>query len=248
MLRGLTGSTIRTCCLALMAAGCSGGPEAFLVQPIDSYALRQTLGGVKVALEPLFSKEHARAHFPGGEAFEEQGLLPVRILIENGSQQAIRADRADFRLIRANGQREAALSPRDAFEMVKPPVGWWAVLPILGPLAAAYQNSDWYKQFESRALKDIPIPPQGSAVGLVYFYFPGTDTNLAGTRLAFLLRADSGEERNFEIALQGRRDIPGQGLQAEPGRPETRTVQTPQRPTRIEGAGGGVIIRSPVAP
>jgi hypothetical protein len=214
-------------------------------QPIENYPLRQALGGVKVALEPLFGKEQASAGFPGGEAFEEQGLLPVRVLIENGSQQAIHADLADFEMIRANGQREAALSPRDAFAMVKPPVGWWAVLPILGPSATAYQNSDWYKQFESRALKDIPIPPQGSAVGLVYFYFPGTDKNLAGTRVAFVLRADSGEERGFEIALQGRRDIPGQGLQAEPSRQEGRSPQTPQAPTRTEGSGGGVIIRSP---
>jgi hypothetical protein len=218
------------------------------VQPIENYPLRQTLGGVKVALEPLFAKEQASASFPGGEAFEEQGLLPVRVLIENGSRQAIRADHADFQLIRANGQREVALSPRDAFAMVKPPVGWWAVLPILGPSATAYQNSDWYKQFEARALKDIPIPPAGSATGLVYFYFPGTDKNLAGTRVAFVIRADSGEGQDFDIALQGRRDIPGQGLQAEPSRPESRSPQTPQArqvPTRTEGSGGGVIIRSP---
>jgi hypothetical protein len=214
-------------------------------QPVENYALRQALGGVKVALEPLFSKEQASAGFPGGEAFEEQGLLAVRVLIENGSKQAIRADRADFQLIRANGQREVALSPRDAFAMVKPPVGWWAVLPILGPSASAYQNSDWYKQFESRALKDIPIPPEGSAAGLLYFYFAGTDKNLSGSRVAFVIRADSGEERGFEIALQGRRDIPGQGLQAEPSRPASRSSQTSQSPTRVEGTGGGVIIRSP---
>ena len=214
-------------------------------QPVENYALRQALGGVKVALEPLFSKEQASAGFPGGEAFEEQGLLAVRVFIENGSKQAIRADRADFQLIRANGQREVALSPRDAFAMVKPPVGWWAVLPILGPSASAYQNSDWYKQFESRALKDTPIRPEGSAAGLLYFYFAGTDKNLSGSRVAFVIRADSGEERGFEIALQGRRDMPGQGLQAEPSRPASRSSQTSQSPTRVEGTGGGVIIRSP---
>jgi hypothetical protein len=228
-----------------MVAGCSSGPAGMSAQPIEAYPLRQTLGGVKVALDPLFTKERAGADFPGGEAFEEQGLLPVQVLIENGSRQAIRADRADFQLIRTNGQREVALSAQDAFSMVKPPVGWWAALPILGPSTTAYRNSDWYKQFESRALKDLPIPPEGSAAGLVYFYFPGTDKNLAGTRVVFVLRADSGDERSFDIALQGRRDIPGQGLQAEPSRPASRPPQTPQVPTRTEGTGGGVIIRSP---
>lgn len=245
MLHGVTRNAIGACCLALAVAGCSGGPAGMSAPTIDAYPLRQTLDGVKVALEPLFSKEQATASFPGGEVFEEQGLLPVRVLIENGGAQAIRADHADFWLIRANGQRERALSPQDAFAMVKPPVGWWAALPILGPSASAYRNSDWLKQFESRALKNTPIPPQGSAAGLVYFYFSGTDKNLAGNRVLFVLRADSGEERGFEIALQGRRDIPGQGLQAEPARPASRPPQTPQGPIRTEGIGGGVIIRSP---
>ena len=245
MLERSTRRKIGACCLALLFAGCSSDPAGMSAQPVENYALRQALGGVKVALEPLFSKEQASAGFPGGEAFEEQGLLAVRVFIENGSKQAIRADRADFQLIRANGQREVALSPRDAFAMVKPPVGWWAVLPILGPSASAYQNSDWYKQFESRALKDTPIRPEGSAAGLLYFYFAGTDKNLSGSRVAFVIRADSGEERGFEIALQGRRDMPGQGLQAEPSRPASRSSQTSQSPTRVEGTGGGVIIRSP---
>ncbi len=245
MLQRAMRRTIGACCLALAAAGCSGGPAGMSAPSIEAYPLHQALEGVTVAIEPLFSKEQASAGFPGGEAFEEQELLPVRVLIENGSKQAIRANRADFHLIRSNGQREVALSPQDAFAMVKPPVGWWAALPILGPSATAYRNSDWLKQFESRALKDTPIGPEGSASGLVYFYFPGNDKNLAGTRMVFVLRADTGAERGFEIALQGRRDIPSPGLQAAPSRPASRPLQTPQGTTRTDGAGGGVIIRSP---
>src|SRR5512139_2494246 len=112
------------------------------VQPIEAYPFRQAQGGVKVAVDPLFSKEKASASFPGGEAFAEQGLLPIQILIENESRQAIRADHADFRLVRANGQTDAAMSVQDAFSLVKPPVGWWAALPILGQSASAYRNYD----------------------------------------------------------------------------------------------------------
>ena len=245
MLQSLTGSKFRACLLALIVAGCSSDPAGMSAQPIEAYPLRQALGGVKVALDPLFVKEQAGASFPGGEAFEEQGLLPIQVLIENGGRQAIRADRADFRLIRPNGQTDVALSIQDAFSLVKPPVGWWAVLPILGPSASAYRNSDWYKQFESRAMKNIPIAPEGSAVGLVYFYFPDADKNLAGTRVVFALRTDSDEERSFDIPLQGRRDILGPGLRPERSSPANRPVQTPGVPTRTEGTGGGVIIRSP---
>lgn len=234
---------VRTGLVALALVGCSG-PVTMSVKPIDSYPFRQTQDRVKVAVDPLFSKERARNEFPGGEAFEEQNLLPVWVLIENGSQQAVRADRADFRLVRPNGQAEVALAVQDAFSQVKPPVGLWAALPILGPSAQAYRSSDWLKQFESRALKDTPIQPEGSAVGLIFFYFPEGDKNLAGTRVVFMVRTETGEPRNYEVALQGRRDIPGLDVQADPSSPASRAART-QQGTRVEGAGGGVIIRSP---
>jgi hypothetical protein len=244
MREGVTRCAIGACCLVLMIAGCSSD-LAGTVQPVDAYPLRQALGGVKVALDPLFSKEQAGASFPGGETFASQGLLPIQVLIENGSRQAVRVAHADFRLIRPNGQTDIALSVYDAFSLVKPPVGWWAVLPILGPSASAVRNADWSKQFESRALKDTPIAPEGSAVGLVYFPFPESDQDLSGTRVAFVLRAESGEERGFEIPLQGRRGMLGPGPEVGASRPSDRPVQPQQVPTRVEGTGGGVIIRSP---
>jgi len=245
MLRYLTSARIGWWVLILAVAGCSHGPTATSVQPLEAYPFHQATGGIKVAVDPLFTKERARTEFPGGDAFEEQGLLPIQVMIENGSRQPIRAEREGFRLIRATGQSEAALSVQDAFSLVKPPVGWWAALPILGPSASAVRNSDWYKQFESRALKDTAIPAEGSAAGLVYFFFPESDKDLAGARVVFVLRAESGEERSFDIALQGRRDIPGQGARPVPSTPVNRPSKAPQVPTRVEGQGGAVIIRSP---
>ena len=229
--------------LGCLLAGCSGGSAS--VRPVQDYPFYQERDAVKVAVDPLFSKERAAAEFPGGEAFAEQGLLPVRVVIENGSRQTIRADLASFRLVRANGQSDNALSVQDAFATVKPPVGWWAALPILGPSASAIRNADWFKQFESRALKDTPISSEGSATGFVYFYFPDTEKNLAGIRVVFAFQAESGGERAFAIALQGRRDIPNPSAQSEPTRAASRPSQTPQGLTRVDGADGGVIIRSP---
>lgn len=245
MVRYLTGVRTSICVWILAAAGCSSGPAMTAGPPVATYPFRQAQGEVKVAVDPLFTKERARAEFPGGEAFEEGGLLAIQVVIENGARQAIRANPADFRLVRADGRSEAALSPQDAFSAVKPPVGWWAALPILGASASAYRNADWLKQFESRALKDIPIRPDGSALGLVYFYFPESEKNLAGTRVVVVLRAESGEERSFDIPLQGRRDILGQGFRADPSAPASRPSQAQPGRTRTEGVGGGVIIRSP---
>jgi hypothetical protein len=131
MMRYLTGSGIGLGLVALAVMGCSHDPAMPTAQSVEASGFRQTVGGVQVVVDPLFGGERARAEFPGGEAFEEQGLLPVQVLIENGSRQPVRADRADFRLVRPRGQSDVALSPQDAFATVKPPVGWWATLPIL---------------------------------------------------------------------------------------------------------------------
>jgi hypothetical protein len=247
MAQRLTGRGLGVLMATLVAAGCSSGPSAMTASPIEAYPFRQTLGQIRVAADPLFTKERARAEFPGGEAFEEGGLLAIMVAVENGSRQPVRANPADFRLVRPDGRSEASLSPQDAFATVKPPVGWWALLPILGPSASAYRNADWLKQFEARAFKDIPIQPAGSALGLVFFYVPEGDKNLAGTRLVFPVRADTGEERGFDVALEGRRDLLGGGVRAEPALAGDRSPkpQPQQGGTRIEGAGGGVIIRSP---
>jgi len=246
MMRYLTGSGIGLGLLALAMLGCSHDPAMPSVQSVEASGFRQAVSGVQVVVDPLFGGERARTEFPGGEAFEEQGLLPVQVLIENGSRQLVRVDRADFRLVRPRGQSEIALSPQDAFATVKPPVGWWAALPILGPSASAYRNSDWLKQFEARALKDIPVAAGGSAVGLVYFYFPESEKNLAGTRLVVVVRGESGDERNFDIPLQGRRGILDAPAPTVSSAGPNQPAQPSQTPTRVDGAGGGVIIRSPV--
>jgi hypothetical protein len=245
MIRSLIRSGIGLGLLALAATGCSSAPSPS-AQSIEASGFSQTQGGIQVVVDPLFGRERASAGFPGGEVFEEQGLLPVQVLIENGSGQTVRADRADFQLVRPQNRVDMALSPQDAFATVKPPVGWWAVLPILGPSASAYRNSDWLKQFEARALKDIPVAAGGSAVGLVYFYFPESEKSLAGTRIVLVVRGESGGERRFDIPLQGRRGILDAPAPAAPSAAAGQQAQPSQTPTRIDGAGGGVIIRSPV--
>jgi hypothetical protein len=245
MIRSLIRGGIGLGLLMVAATGCSSIP-APSAQSIEASGFRQTVGGILVVVDPLFGGERARTEFPGGEVFEEQGLLPVQVLIENGSGQPVRADRADFQLVRPQNRADVALSPQEAFATVKPPVGWWALLPILGPSASAYRNSDWLKQFEARALKDIPVAPGGSAVGLVYFYFPESEKTLAGTRIVLVVRGEPGGERRFDIPLQGRRGILDAPAPTGPSAASGQRAQPSSTPTRIDGAGGGVIIRSPV--
>jgi hypothetical protein len=84
---------------------------------MEAYPFRQVQGEVRVALDPYFTAERTRGTFSGGEEFPEKGLLPVRVIIVNGSTSEIQVSPRDFRLVRRTGQTEVALSPYDAFAM-----------------------------------------------------------------------------------------------------------------------------------
>ncbi|MBI4573295.1 MAG: hypothetical protein HY713_08445, partial [candidate division NC10 bacterium] len=111
--------------LALVAGGCSSVTPMVPVRPVESYAFRETQARVRVALDPFFTVERTRAAFTGGEEFPGKGLLPVQVVIENGSPEEIQVGPRDFRLVRQDGKAEGALPPYDAFAMVKLSIGWW---------------------------------------------------------------------------------------------------------------------------
>jgi hypothetical protein len=203
---------------------------------MDAYPFQQLLHGLAVAVEPLLTGSQAQQAFPGGEDFPQQGLLPVRVMVENRGAQPVTVVREQFRLVRPDGGSEPAMSVQEAFALVKSRVGWWAALPVFGTSASAAQNVGRQRDFEARAWRDEAIQPAGSAEGFVFFYLQESDMNLAGSRVVLQVRAASGASWSHEIPIQGRRDLP----------PPPQRLQAPQAPSRQEGTGGqGIIIRSP---
>lgn len=235
--------------VAVFLSGCGGGQAAISTQPIESYQFQQAQGGVRVAVDPIFTLDRTQATFRGGEDFPEQGLLPIQVIIENGSAGEIRVDPGDFRLARPNGESEIALSPRDAFEMVKLGWGWWAFLPVLGTGPSAYRNEVRLKDIESWALQKATIPAGRSAHGFVYFPLREGEKSLNGSRVIWSLQGPTGREMTYEIPVGGQRDIPTPTSRPEtaaPAKPPASPAATQSRePTVIHGTGGGVIIRSP---
>jgi len=237
--------------LALMAGGCSGLTPMVPAQPVESYAFRQIQARVRVAVDPFFTVERTRAAFTGGEEFPEKGLLPVQVVIENGSPEEIQVSPRDFHLARQDGRAEGALPPYDAFAMVKLSVGWWALGGgFVGGSVPAYRNEGRQRDIESRELREATIPGGQSATGFVYFAIPENAPELAGRRVVFPIRGPGGRELIYDIPIAGRRDIPLPARSAEtagspPSSSTSPSKPTPHGPIRIEGTGGGVIIRSP---
>jgi hypothetical protein len=232
--------------LWLLVAGCASNATV-PTQPINAYEARQVQGGVEVALDPYLQEDRARQVFSTADQFAEAGLLPVQVLIQNGSARQIKVDPLGFFLVRSNGQKVISMSAQDAFSMVRKAVGLWALFPIVGQSAVGIQNDMRLREFERQALRAADIQPEQSASGFLYFQFPASEANLAGSRVMFVLQDGQGKELGYDIALAGRRDAPPQAAPVAPKPTETKSTPTsPGGPVVIEGTGGkGVIIRYP---
>jgi hypothetical protein len=213
---------------------------------MDAYEFRQTQGSVRVAVDPFFTVDRTQVAFRGGEDFPEKGLLPVQVIIENGSSQDIQVDPRVFRLIRESGRSEIALSSYEAFSKVKLSVGWWALGTVyVGGSVPAYRNEGRQGDIEARELRETTISPGKSATGFVYFALEENEKNLTGSRITLALKRPTGDELLYDIPIAGRRDIPVPPKSRQPTGSSPPSQPPAQSPPRTEGAGGGVIIRSP---
>ncbi len=242
---GRAGGTALALMLAALLAGCAKGPSALAPQSLDRYPLRETRGGIQVALDPFIAKERTQDAFAGGEDFPERGLLPVRVLVENRGDAPIRIDPRDAALLRRAGQ-VPSLTPDEALAIVKLPMGWWALgAGYVGGSAQALRNEGRRRDIEGRALKEQAVPPGGSATGFLYFARPESDTDLAGATLALAIQDGSGRDAVFEFSL-ARPDLAAPLPAKRAAAPAAAPAASPARPGRTEGTGGrGIIIRSP---
>jgi hypothetical protein len=237
--------------LALFVVGCSRAPAVIPTQPIEAHQFQGKRAGVSVGVDPYFTMEPLVQTFRGGDHFAESGVLPVQVTIQNGSGGEISVDPRDFRLARPNSQVDLPLSADNAFSLVKIRVQYWALLPIVGSAVTAGRNEPILKDLETRGLRETKIAPGGTTMGFVYFQIPEELKNLAGSVMVVVAKTASGQDLIFEIPIQGRRDLPTSTRPAEAAastaspKPVPLDPENPQGPTRIEGAGGGVIIRSP---
>ena len=231
--------------VVLLATGCAS-PAAAPTEPINTYGLRQVQGGVEVALDPYLQEDRAREVFSTADQFAAAGLLPVQVLVQNGSSRQVKVDPVNFLLVRSNGQQGISLSAQDAFSLVRKAVGMWALFPIVGQSAVGVQNQQRLREFEARALREVEIQPEQSASGFVYFQLPAAESNLAGSRVVCVLRDGRGVDLNYDFLLAGRRDAPTQAAPAPKPADTKGTPISPGGPIKIEGTGGkGMIIKSP---
>ncbi len=242
--RGAAGLWLVAVCLV----GCGGGPAAISTEPIESYQFRQTVDDVRAALVPVLTAASVQAFFRGGEELLANGIVPVQVVLENGSRDAVRVAPNAFRLVGQTSDGQA-ISATEVFAMVRRRVGLWGVLGPIGGVVPGLQDKGLHDDLEVRALKESSVPADESRTGFVYFVLRLGETDLAGSHVLFTLQDSDGGDLAFDIPIVGRLDVASPSVTStQPSAPTTPAppAPTPSRePTVIHGAGGGVIIRSP---
>jgi len=174
----------------------------FVPGPAASYPGHQTQEGITIAAIPYITEEQAKSAFAKLNPYEH-GILPVLVIVENGSGKALRMD-LKVQFVDPDNHHLDAFPPEDLIYyqgVRKPPhLGPPTSLPI--PLPRSNKKGPLNTpEIVNRALSVKLIPSGEKAYGFFYFeaeYSPGSKLYLNG-----LSDASSGKEYfYFDLPLE----------------------------------------------
>jgi hypothetical protein len=156
----------------------------FVPGPASSYPGHQTQEGITIAAIPYITEEQTTSAF-GKVNPNERGILPVLVIVENGSGRALRMD-LKVQFVDPDNHHLDAFPPEDLIYyqgINKPPsIGPPTSLPI--PLPRSKKKGPLNTpEIVNRALSVKLIPPGEKAYGFFYFeatYRPGSMLYLNG--------------------------------------------------------------------
>jgi hypothetical protein len=165
----------------------------FELAPAASYASHQTSEKVTIGAAPYDTPEKAKSAFGKLNPYQ-YGILPVLVVIQNDSGQALRADRIRVDFVGPDGHHVDATPPEDVRYLRGPrkPDVVPSPVPTGGPRISHKKNPLDAWEIEGRAFSAKMIPPGQSAGGFFYFQTgqrPGARLYVTG-----LAEASSGRE------------------------------------------------------
>ena len=174
----------------------------FVPGPASSYSSHQKQEGITIAAIPYITAEQAESAFGKLNPYE-RGILPVLVILENGSGKALRlALKVQF--VDPDNRHLDAIPPEDLiyYQGVKKPPRLGPTTPLPIPLPRSNKKGPFNTpEIVNRALSVKLIPQGESAYGFFYFeaqYRPGSMLYLNG-----LSDASSGKEYfYFDLPLE----------------------------------------------
>jgi hypothetical protein len=188
----------------LIAAGAPAADNdktAFQAKPTAEYPHRQTSEKVTIAADQFITDEQTKEAFGKLNPWR-YGVVPVLVVIQNDSPNAIRVEHIKFAYVLPDRTRIEATPAADIkyLKGAKPPRS------IPGPVGVHFKGknplAEW--EIEGRAFAAKMIPPGQSASGFVYFQAP-LNSDAASVYISGLENAVTGKELYyFEIPLSGK--------------------------------------------
>lgn len=193
-------SSIAVCATLLLAAD---KPTTFQAKAVEQYANKQTADGVTIAAEAFTTDEQAKTAFGKLNPWR-YNILPVLVVIQNKSKNAVRLEKMHFEYQLPDHSRVDSIPASDVKYSQGPnrpklysgPLGNLKVGGNKNPLAAP--------EIEIRAFAAKMLPPGETASGFVYFE---TDITSAGASvyISGLQDASTGKDLYyFELPLSGK--------------------------------------------
>jgi hypothetical protein len=174
--------------------------DRFVAGPASSYKSHQTLDKITIAAVPFVGDDEARKAF-GKTNPNKHGVLPVLVVIDNGTGKALRLDlKTSF--VAPDGDKIEATPPEDVIYIDGVRKVPKIYTPLPNPLPRRKKKgplNTW--EIPGRAFGAKLIPPGETASGFFYFqtaHEPGSKLYLSGIRDA---RTDK-EYFYFEVPLE----------------------------------------------
>jgi hypothetical protein len=189
--------------IAIAAGLCAAAEKpAFRPKPAEQYASKQTSGGVTVGAEVYMTDEQTKIPFGKLNPWEHN-ILPVLVVIHNGSPNAVRMDRARFEYELPDNSKVEATPASDVKYSQGPKRPKASVGPLGGIKIGRGKNPLAAPEIEVRAFSAKVIPAGDTASGFIYFQ---TDVASAGAQLYITGLTDAVTGKDllyFEIPLSG---------------------------------------------
>ncbi|MEO8592766.1 MAG: hypothetical protein ABI759_05565 [Candidatus Solibacter sp.] len=172
----------------------------FKAGPAASYPSHQNNAQITIGVDPYVTNDKVKVAFGKLEP-SQWGVLPVLVVIQNDSTQAIRLDRIKVEYVGPNRERVEATPAKD-IRYLKPPQRPSSIDGPVGKVKVLKGKKNpleaW--EIEGRAMSAKMLPPGESASG--FFYFQTIMQTGAAIYLNGLYEAASGKEIfYFEMPL-----------------------------------------------
>ena len=170
---------------ATLAAGNTKDAGKFAPGPASSYPAKQTNGHVTVAAIAYDTEELAHSAF-GKLNPNQYGVLPILVIIQNDTDQALKLDHLETEYTGADG-RHVEATPADEVQTLGGTERPHVPTPTPIPIHRKHKNPLDVWEIDGRSFSAKLLPAHDSVYGFFYFqtaHQPGSKFYLTGVKVA----------------------------------------------------------------